>query len=109
MEGASSDASLLTYIPLCMNTPWHKFKTLLDLPTLLYINSHLSSQLRYKWRLLFSNTVHGENFSLLVKHIIDQGPSIIIVRDHEGHVFGGFASEAWSIRPQFVGMFHTNI
>ncbi len=75
----------------------------MDLPALLYLNSYLPSELRHEWRHLFSSGLHGENFSLLVKHIIDQGPTILVLKDNEGHIFGGFASHSWAIRPQFVG------
>lgn len=41
-------------------------------------------------------------FSLMGK-IIDKGPSIIVVKDLDGHIFGGFASSSWTLSPQFSG------
>ncbi len=103
VESASVQHSLLTFLPRCVNTPWPKFGTLLDFPSLVYLNSHISDTIRHKWRLLFASSVHGENFSLLIKHVVSQGPSVILVQDTEGYLFGGFASEEWSVRPQFAG------
>lgn len=35
--------------------------------------------------------------------IMDQGPSVIIIEDTNGAVFGGFAANSWTISPKFVG------
>lgn len=35
--------------------------------------------------------------------IIDKGPSVIVIKDVDGYVFGGFASTSWTISPQFGG------
>ena len=43
-------------------------------------------------------------FSLLGA-IIDKGPSIIVIKDQDGYIFGGFASTSWTISPQFTGMY----
>lgn len=31
------------------------------------------------------------------------GPTVLLIKDTKGHVFGGFASHAWEIKPQFQG------
>lgn len=36
-------------------------------------------------------------------NIIDRGPSLVFVKDLDGHIFGGFASTSWTIGPQFKG------
>lgn len=74
-----------------------------DISQMLFINSNLPSDYRSKWRFLFSSQIHGESFSTLMGRIVDQGPSVIIIEDTNGAVFGGFAPESWSYSPKFVG------
>ena len=31
------------------------------------------------------------------------GPTLLLIKDTKGHVFGGFASHAWEVKPQFQG------
>lgn len=70
---------------------------------MLFINSNLPMDCRSKWRFLFSSQIHGESFSTLMGRIVDQGPSVLIIEDTNGAVFGGFAPQSWSYSPQFVG------
>jgi hypothetical protein len=37
-------------------------------------------------------------------NIIDKGPSVVFIKDFDGHIFGGFASTSWTVGPQFKGM-----
>uniref|UniRef100_UPI00358F63A9 MTOR-associated protein MEAK7-like n=1 Tax=Myxine glutinosa TaxID=7769 RepID=UPI00358F63A9 len=76
---------------------------LLDLPSVLFLNSQLPSELRNRWRLLFSSALHGQSFSGLCSKIVDEGPSLLLLRDTDGYVFGGFASCSWELKPQFQG------
>jgi len=39
----------------------------------------------------------------LLAAIVDKGPSVIVIKDQDGGIFGGFASESWIISPQFTG------
>ncbi|XP_047111094.1 MTOR-associated protein MEAK7-like [Schistocerca piceifrons] len=34
---------------------------------------------------------------------MNKGPTIVIVRDRDGHVFGGFAPSSWTLSPNYVG------
>lgn len=72
---------------------------------MLFINSNLPMEFRIKWRFLFSSQIHGESFSTLLGRIIDQGPSVLIIEDTNGYIFGGFASASWSLSPNFVGKY----
>lgn len=74
-----------------------------DISQMLFINSNLPNDYRCKWRFLFSSQIHGESFSTLMGRIVDQGPSIIIIEDTNGAVFGGFAPVSWTYGPKFVG------
>jgi hypothetical protein len=41
--------------------------------------------------------------------IVDKGPTVIIVKDKNKNVFGGFASENWTVGPNFQGKPHMNV
>lgn len=70
---------------------------------MMFINSNLPDQHQVKWRFLFSSQIHGESFSTLMGRIMDQGPTVIIVEDSNGYIFGGFAPASWSLGPNFAG------
>lgn len=74
-----------------------------DISQMLFINSNLPCDYRVKWRFLFSSQIHGESFSTMMGRIMDQGPSVIIIEDTNGAVFGGFAANSWTLCPKFVG------
>ncbi|MCQ4179944.1 hypothetical protein FK518_30890, partial [Klebsiella pneumoniae] len=80
--------------------------SLFDIPSIIYINSHLPAELQHKWQLLFSSRLHGESFSQLCGHIVNKGPCIVILKDLDGYIFGGFASHSWEVKPQFQGKTH---
>lgn len=33
----------------------------------------------------------------------EKGPTILVVRDKQGHVFGGYASDSWTKNGKFFG------
>ena len=94
----------LNLLPICRgleNIP--HFPSILGLGDVLFLNLSLPHDLRNEWRFLFSSQVHGESFSTLLGRITMQGATIIIVQDTDDHVFGAFASDSWSLGPNFVG------
>ncbi|NP_001086719.1 MTOR-associated protein MEAK7 [Xenopus laevis] len=92
-----------TLLPKCTGMKNTSFVSLLDLPAVMHLNYYLPYEVQHKWRLLFSSQIHGESFSQLCGHILDQGPCLLIVKDSDGFVFGGFASQSWKVKPQFQG------
>nr|CAD7569365.1 unnamed protein product [Timema californicum] len=91
-------------LPECKEmTKQRMFPSTLSLADILYLNLSLPRKLRSEWRFLFSTAVHGESFSKMLGHIMGQGPTLVIVKDTGGHVFGGFASESWKLGPNFLG------
>ncbi|XP_064610458.1 MTOR-associated protein MEAK7-like [Liolophura sinensis] len=98
-----SERFLTPMIPTVSNVNWTKAQTILDVPALILLSYSLPGELRGNWRPLYSNHQYGDSFSQLQTRILKQGPTVIVVRDKAGHVFGGFASVSWNIRPQFVG------
>ncbi|XP_030675305.1 MTOR-associated protein MEAK7 isoform X1 [Nomascus leucogenys] len=79
------------------------FESILDVLSVMYINAQLPREQRHRWRLLFSSELHGHSFSQLCGHITHRGPCVAVLEDHDKHVFGGFASCSWEVKPQFQG------
>lgn len=79
------------------------FESILDVPSVIYVNAHLPREQRHRWHLLFSSELHGHSFAQLCGRITHQGPCVLLLEDRDGHVFGGFASCSWEVKPQFQG------
>jgi hypothetical protein len=95
-------------LPVCDNILYiPDYPAFIDISQILFINSNLPTALQSKWRFLFSSQIHGESFSTLLGRIMDQGPTVIIVEDSNGYIFGGFATNSWSLSPNFVGDDHS--
>lgn len=77
--------------------------SILDSAHILHLNFLLPQNYQREWRFLFSTKCHGESFSMLLGKILDKGPTVIVVADENDFVFGGFASESWSLSPKFQG------
>ena len=77
---------------------------LLDQCSLILLNSYFPSDVRGQMFPLFSSHYQGESFSTFCKQLLSfRGPTVIVLKDKGGHIFGGFASEAWTCSPQFTG------
>ncbi|XP_064075034.1 MTOR-associated protein MEAK7 isoform X2 [Vanessa tameamea] len=83
--------------------PMPDYPAFIDMSHIVWINAHLPQQFQHKWRFLFSTHIHGESFSTMTGRIIEQGPSIIIIEDSSGYIFGGFAPAPWAFGPNFTG------
>ncbi|KAL0968216.1 hypothetical protein UPYG_G00263930 [Umbra pygmaea] len=90
-------------LPPCWETPWEKLRCLLDLPVLMFLTPQLPDGYNMPWKLLFSTHLHGESFTKMVGSCKSSGPTLLLVKDTKGHVFGGFASLGWEVKPQFQG------
>lgn len=76
---------------------------LLNPAALLMINSYLPTEVRGQLYPLFISVYHGQSFSTLCKGLVGSGPTVLVIRDTGGHVFGGFAAIPWQFGPQFIG------
>lgn len=94
---------LSTLVPERQVDQGQKFESVLDLLSVIYVNSHLPREQQHRWHLLFSSELHGHSFAQLCGRVPHQGPSLLLLEDLDGHVFGGFASCSWEIKPQFQG------
>ncbi|XP_044048266.1 MTOR-associated protein MEAK7 isoform X2 [Siniperca chuatsi] len=92
-----------TLLPPCRETPWKELRCLLDLLTLMFLAPQLPDSYSAPWRLVFSTRLHGESFTRMVAGLTKRGPTLLLIKDTKGHVFGGFASHAWEVKPQFQG------
>ncbi|KAG9474795.1 hypothetical protein GDO78_003319, partial [Eleutherodactylus coqui] len=102
-QNVEQQKDVASLVPRCRRARAPAFTSLLDLPAVMFLNFHLPSDMQHKWRLLFSTRLHGESFSQLCGHLVDQGPSLLVVRDAGGFIFGGFASHNWEVKPRFQG------
>ncbi|XP_041650644.1 MTOR-associated protein MEAK7 [Cheilinus undulatus] len=92
-----------TLLPPCQETPWKELSCLLDLPTVMFLAPQLPDSYNAPWRLVFSTRLHGESFTRMVAGLMKRGPTLLLLKDTKGHMFGGFASHAWEVKPQFQG------
>ncbi|XP_016520430.1 MTOR-associated protein MEAK7 isoform X3 [Poecilia formosa] len=90
-------------LPQCRDTDWTRLTVLLDVPTLMFLAPQLPDGCSAPWRLVFSTQLHGESFTRMAAALQHHGPTMLLLRDSRGHVFGGFASTAWEHKPQFQG------
>ncbi|KAH8282125.1 hypothetical protein KR054_005703 [Drosophila jambulina] len=79
------------------------YRPIIELPHVLYINAQLPREHRHKWRFLFSSKINGESFSTMLGKVMDKGPTLFFIEDEDQYIFGGYASESWSLKPQFGG------
>jgi hypothetical protein len=70
--------------------------------------AHLAAALpaRYQsrdWSLLYSTSRHGISLQTLYRRCAASSPSVLLVRDAGGYVFGAFCAEAWRPSARFFG------
>lgn len=114
---------LHTMLPLCEGLQYMPdYPAFTDLSQMLFVNANLPTAQQNKWRFLFSSQIHGESFSTLLGkrtffesrktklnayslpgRIVDQGPTVLIVEDSNGYIFGGYATESWALGPNYLG------
>lgn len=92
-----------TLLPQCREASWSELRCLLDIPLLMFLSPQLPAGYSAPWRLLFSTKLHGESFTRMIGSCKNRGPTVLLVKDTKGHIFGGFASHNWEIKPQFQG------
>lgn len=91
-------------LPALCDAPQNShYRPIIELPHVLYINAQLPREHRHKWRFLFSSKINGESFSTMLGKVLDKGPTLFFIEDEDQYIFGGYASETWSVKPQFGG------
>ena len=61
-----------------------------------FINNNLQSEIRDDWRFLFSTEKNARSLEEMTKQISYRGPTILVVKDKEGKMFGAYASLSWA-------------
>lgn len=66
---------------------------------------HLPAALQWRsaWRLVYSPRIHGLSMQTFYRRAQDEGPTLLLVQDHCGYVFGGFASATWHVADRYFG------
>lgn len=77
--------------------------SLLDPESMMVINAALPKDIQGQWTRMYDSGLHGGSFARFRDSISDVGPCVIVVRDRDGHIFGGFASTSWHVAPKFYG------
>eukprot|EP01026_Neomeris_dumetosa_P027596 TRINITY_DN22429_c0_g1_i5.p1 TRINITY_DN22429_c0_g1~~TRINITY_DN22429_c0_g1_i5.p1 ORF type:complete len:508 (-),score=60.56 TRINITY_DN22429_c0_g1_i5:441-1964(-) len=69
------------------------------------LNNHLPSRHRFStWELVYSTSRHGISLQTLYRREHNaQPPTVLVVRDSGGYIFGCFASEQWKVHPRYYG------
>ncbi|XP_028410011.1 TLD domain-containing protein 1-like [Dendronephthya gigantea] len=90
-------------LPCKLDFQGHNIETIIDIPAMLRLNHAVPLECRHNWRLLFATSCHGKSFTTFLHQIVYQGPTVLLVKDREGAVFGGFASTSWRVKSNFEG------
>jgi len=57
---------------------------------------------RLEWRVVYNNySEYGTSIRQLQKYVLLRGPTIVVVRDKGGAVFGMYAAESWQIKNDY--------
>jgi len=67
----------------------------LDNASILFLNSNLLLEYRKNWRFLYSTLSHGRSLDEMVSKISYKGPTIMVIKDTDGNLFGAHASTSW--------------
>ncbi|KAK6126432.1 hypothetical protein DH2020_039820 [Rehmannia glutinosa] len=70
-----------------------------------HIGGALSPTELDEWKLLYHSAVHGQSFNTFLGHMLRRldGPTVLIVKDREGCIYGGYASQPWERHADFYG------
>lgn len=69
-----------------------------------HIGGALSQQELEEWKLLYHSATNGLSFNTFVANISSgDGPTVLVIKDTEGYIYGGYASQPWERRGDFYG------
>lgn len=55
------------------------------------------------WRVAYSTRSHGISLGNLYRRVSPGSPTITLIRDNGGHVFGCFTTDGWKVQPRYYG------
>lgn len=69
-----------------------------------HIGGALSHQELGEWKLLYHSALNGLSFNTFLGNISNaEGPTVLIIKDKEGYIFGGYASQPWERHADYYG------
>ncbi|KAK9985910.1 hypothetical protein SO802_030861 [Lithocarpus litseifolius] len=69
-----------------------------------HIGGALSQQELEEWKLLYHSAYNGLSFNTFLGNVSkDDGPTVLIIKDKEGCIYGGYASQAFERHGDFYG------
>ncbi|KAH9738028.1 EF-hand domain-containing protein [Citrus sinensis] len=69
-----------------------------------HIGGALSPHELEEWKLLYHSAMNGLSFNTFLGSISnDEGSAVLIIKDKEGHIYGGYASQPWERHGDFYG------
>lgn len=69
-----------------------------------HIGGILSQHELEEWKLLYHSGVNGLSFNTFLGNIsAAEGPTVLIIKDKAGHIYGGYASQPWEKHSDFYG------
>ncbi|CAJ2632286.1 unnamed protein product [Trifolium pratense] len=69
-----------------------------------HIGGALSQHELEDWKLLYHSSVNGLSFNTFLGNISNhEGPTVLIIKDKDGYIYGGYASQQWERHAEFYG------
>ncbi|KAJ4970457.1 hypothetical protein NE237_003556 [Protea cynaroides] len=69
-----------------------------------HIGGALAQHLLGEWKLLYHSAIDGLSFNTFLGNIQNsEGPTVLIIKDKEGCIYGGYASQPWERHSDFYG------
>ncbi|KAF7804257.1 TLD domain-containing protein 1 [Senna tora] len=69
-----------------------------------HLGGALSQQEVEEWKLLYHSSLNGLSFNTFLGNISNhEGPTVLIIKDKEGCIYGGYASQPWGRHAEFYG------
>lgn len=69
-----------------------------------HIGGALSQHEVEEWKLLYHSSINGLSFNTFLGNISSgDGPTVLIIKDTEGFIYGGYASQPWERQSDFYG------
>ncbi|KAL6905604.1 hypothetical protein ACP4OV_003205 [Aristida adscensionis] len=69
-----------------------------------HIGGGFSQHEEQEWKLLYHSSLHGQSFNTFLGNVTNgDAQTVLIVKDTEGYVFGGYASQPWERHSDFYG------
>ncbi|KAJ0973379.1 hypothetical protein J5N97_021338 [Dioscorea zingiberensis] len=69
-----------------------------------HIGGALSQSDTEEWKLLYHSAINGLSFNTFMGNVVSgDGPTILVIKDTEGYIYGGYASQQWDRQSTFYG------